>query len=247
MRTTTRKVPRATARPIWDPTGTTESSIAVQNLDVRRLLQRHGCPARRASARRRRHLRLHFHGRKPRVVLRSGDASDSSQSQSMVDGRWYATATTLGDGRIMAFSGLELSGAHEQTPWRSTTSDNAGAGWSSPTSRALQPAALPAHGAAAKRQGVLHGTRERRVRTRNGWMFDPCDAGPGRSSAPTTRNRIYGSAVILPLLPPSYTPRVMAFGGGRNPATSYDGDHRPLRRLADLDAGSQHVDAAASR
>jgi hypothetical protein len=35
----------------------------------------------------------------------------------------------------------------------------------------------------------------------------------------TTRDRSYGSSVILPLLPPGYIPRVMNFGGG-NPATS---------------------------
>src|SRR5262249_40541747 len=37
-------------------------------------------------------------------------------------------------------------------------------------------------------------------------------------SAPITQDRTYGSTVILPLLPPGYTPRVMNFGGG-NPAT----------------------------
>jgi hypothetical protein len=30
------------------------------------------------------------------------------QSQSMVNGRWYGSATTLGDGRVMAFAGLDL-------------------------------------------------------------------------------------------------------------------------------------------
>src|SRR5262249_58401287 len=50
------------------------------------------------------------------------------------------------------------------------------------------------------------------------WMFDP---GPltWKASAATTMDRTYGSAVLLPLLPPSYTPRVMNFGGG-NPATA---------------------------
>src|SRR5262249_3197696 len=32
-------------------------------------------------------------------------------SQNMADGRWYATATTLGDGRILAVSGLATSGS----------------------------------------------------------------------------------------------------------------------------------------
>ena len=46
----------------------------------------------------------------------------------------------------------------------------------------------------------------------------------------TTRDRHYGSAVLLPLLPPSYTPKVMNFGGG-NPATS-------TTEIIDLSAGS---------
>jgi hypothetical protein len=53
----------------------------------------------------------------------------------------------------------------------------------------------------------------------NGLIFDP-SALTWTPSAPTTRNRNYGSAVILPLLPPAYTPKVMALGGGGNPATS---------------------------
>ena len=37
------------------------------------------------------------------------------QSQSMVNGRWYGSATALGDGRVMAFSGLNLSGGTNNT------------------------------------------------------------------------------------------------------------------------------------
>ena len=94
---------------VWDPTGTTLSSIAVQSLtyDV-------FCSGTAALP----------DGR----ALVVGGTSDYSftgenrasifdpvtnsfvQSQNMVDGRWYATATTLGDGRIMTFSGLRLTG-----------------------------------------------------------------------------------------------------------------------------------------
>ena len=55
--------------------------------------------------------------------------------------------------------------------------------------------------------------------TANAWIFDPATGG-WTQSATTTRNRRYGSSVLLPLLPPSYVPRVMNFGGGANPATS---------------------------
>jgi hypothetical protein len=53
----------------------------------------------------------------------------------------------------------------------------------------------------------------------NGWTFDPA-AGTWTSSAPTTRDRSYGSAVLLPFCAPAYTPKIMALGGGGNPATS---------------------------
>jgi hypothetical protein len=49
-------------------------------------------------------------------------------------------------------------------------------------------------------------------------MFDPGTGGWTKSAA-TTQDRTYGSSVLLPLLPPSYVPRVMNFGGG-SPATS---------------------------
>ena len=51
------------------------------------------------------------------------------------------------------------------------------------------------------------------------WMFDPATGG-WTQSATTSRNRSYGSSVLLPLLPPNYIPRVMNFRGGGNPATS---------------------------
>jgi len=52
----------------------------------------------------------------------------------------------------------------------------------------------------------------------NAWIFDPATGG-WTQSATTNVNRKYGSSVLLPLLPPSYVPRVMNFVGG-NPATS---------------------------
>ena len=48
-------------------------------------------------------------------------------------------------------------------------------------------------------------------------LFDPA-ARSWATSLATTQDRQYGSAVLLPLYPPSYVPSVMTFGGG-NPAT----------------------------
>src|SRR3954470_6377607 len=51
------------------------------------------------------------------------------QSQSMADGRWYGTATTLADGRVLAFSGLGRSGGTNNTV-EIYDLRNDGAGWS---------------------------------------------------------------------------------------------------------------------
>jgi hypothetical protein len=139
---------------IWDPTGATQSSITVQNMEYDVF-----CSGTAALP----------DGR----ALVVGGTSDYSftgdnrasifdpaterfvQSQSMVDGRWYATATTLGDGRIMAFSGLGLSGGTNNTV-EIYDLKNAGAGWTSPVSAPFSPAPLSTHVSAAERQGFLH-------------------------------------------------------------------------------------------
>jgi len=201
---------------VWDPTGTTQSSIAVQQLtyDV-------FCSG----------TAVLPDGR-PLVVGGTSDYTFTGdnrasffdpatgnfvQSESMVDGRWYATAITLGDGRVMAFSGTKLGGGTNNTV-EIYRIGSAGAGWLSPSAAPFFPPLYP-------RMAVLpngkvfytgHGTGTSNA---NGWIFDPSPR-TWTSSVPTTRNRSYGSSVILPLLPPAYTPRVMALGGGPNPATS---------------------------
>ena len=136
------------------------------------------------------------------------------QSQSMVDGRWYATATTLGDGRVMAFSGLGLSGGTNNTV-EIYDLKNAGAGWTSPVSAPFSPPLYP-HMFLLPNGKVFY-TGQGSGQSANAWTFDPMSKTWTQSAA-TTRDRGYGSAVLLPLLPPSYTPKVMNFGGG-NPAT----------------------------
>src|ERR1041385_4631472 len=58
----------------------------------------------------------------------------------------------------------------------------------------------------------------------NAWLFNPASPpsdpnGGWTQSVPTTINHSYGSAVILPLLGPNYTPKIMNFGGN-SPATA---------------------------
>jgi Domain of unknown function (DUF1929)/PKD domain len=201
---------------VWDPTGTNESSISVQNLtyDV-------FCSGTAAL----------FDGRslivggtsdysftgENRASIFNPATSQYVQSQNMVDGRWYATATALADGRIMAMSGLTQTGGTSQTI-EIYDLQRAGAGWSPPTSVPFTPPLYP-------RVGLLPGGKVFYTGHGSGtsnasaWIFDPATGG-WTQSATTNRNRSYGSSVLLPLLPPSYVPRVMNFGGGGNPATS---------------------------
>ena len=200
---------------VWDPAGTTQSSITVQNItyDV-------FCSGTAALP----------DGRS--LVI--GGTSDYSfkgdnrasifdpatgrflQSQSMVNGRWYGTATALGDGRIMAFSGLNLAGGTNNTV-EIYDLRNAGAGWTAPVGAPFSSPPLYPHMFLLP-NGKVFFTGQGSGRMGNAWVFDPA-GGTWTQSVATTMDRSYGSAVILPLLPPSYTPKVMNFGGG-NPATA---------------------------
>ena len=205
---------------LWDPTVTDQSSITVQNIDYDVF-----CSGTAALP----------DGR----ALVVGGTSDYSfkgdnrasifdpmtgqfvQSQSMVDGRWYATATTLGDGRIMTFSGLSLSGGTNNTV-EMYDLRNAGTGWTSPVAAPFSPPLYPPM--LLLPNGSVFYTGQGSGQSANAWIFNPGSTTWTKSVA-TTRDRGYGSAVLLPLLPdatvtpPRYTPKVMNFGGG-NPATN---------------------------
>ncbi len=200
---------------LWDPTGTTQNSITVQNIDYDVF-----CSGTAALP----------DGR----ALVVGGTSDYSftgdnrasifdpatgrfvQSQSMVDGRWYATATTLSDGRIMTFSGLNETTGGTNNTVEIYDLQNAGAGWTSPVTAPFTPALYPPMFLLPNGKVFHNGQGSGQIA--NAWIFDLTSKTWTRSVA-TTRDRHYGSAVLLPLLPPSYTPKVMNFGGG-SPATN---------------------------
>jgi hypothetical protein len=138
------------------------------------------------------------------------------QSQNMVNGRWYGSATALGDGRVMAFSGLSLSGGTNNTT-EIYDLQNAGAGWSSPVTAPFSPPLYPRM-FLLPNGNVFYAGQGSGTNNASAWIFNPA-AGSWNQSATSTMNRSYGSSVLLPLLPPNYTPKVMNFGGG-NPATS---------------------------
>src|SRR5438067_12354584 len=200
---------------VWDPSGNDESSISVHRLtyDVvwsgtatlfygRSLTvggTEVGNPARGEN----------------RASIFNPATDQYVQSQNMVDGRCYATATALADGRIMAMSGITPTGATSRTI-EIYDLQRAGAGWNPPTSVPFIPPLFP-------RLELLPGGRVfytghgSEMSTANAWIFDPATGG-WTQSATANIDRTYGSSVLLLLLPPSYIPRVMNFGGG-NPAT----------------------------
>src|SRR5262245_52659152 len=93
---------------VWDPTGQTSSSIVVQNLTYDVFCSgTAGLPDGRA---------LVVGGTSDYTFVGDRHASffdpvteKFAQSQTMAFGRWYATATTLADGRVMAFSGYNTT------------------------------------------------------------------------------------------------------------------------------------------
>ena len=201
---------------VWDPSDTNEGSISVQNLtyDV-------FCSGTAAL----------FDGRS----LIVGGTSDYSftgenrasifnpatgqyvQSQNMVDGRWYATAIALADGRIMAMSGLKQTGGISRTI-EIYDLQRAGAGWNPPTSVPFAPALYP-------RLELLPGGRVfytghgSGMSNANAWIFDPATGG-WTQSATTNVNRSYGSISSASSSAAQLRSPRDEFRGGGSPATS---------------------------
>lgn len=199
---------------VWDPAGSTQSSIAVQNIaydvfcsSVAALPDGRSMVVGGTSD-------YSFKGDN-RASVFDPATGRFLQSQSMADGRWYATATALADGRIMAFSGLNLAGVTNNNV-EIYDVRNAGAGWTLPVPAPFSPPLYPRLFLLPSGKVFFTGQGDG-VRP-NAWIFDPTPQ-TWTPSVATTRDRYYGTAVLLPLLPPAYVSKVMNFGGG-NPATA---------------------------
>jgi hypothetical protein len=155
----------------------------------------------------------------PEVTVFDPARSGYMQVQSMAHGRWYATSTMLGDGRILAFSGYNESGAINNA----VEIYKVGAGWSSPSVAPFSPPLYPRLFLLPNGNVFYTGT---------GWfsssvpntssIFSPATQTWTMNVAKTvyTGDRKYGTAVLLPLLPANnYAPRVMLLGGG-SPGTA---------------------------
>jgi PKD repeat protein len=133
--------------------------------------------------------------------------------QNMAHGRWYPTVTTLGDGRVMTFSGLDENGSTNTT----VEIYNPSSGWSQPYSAGWTPPLYP-------RMHLLPDGRV--INTGSGTqtrVFNPSSPGTTWQTVVANTNfagsRGYGTSVLLPLRPPNYNASVMIMGGG-NPSTA---------------------------
>src|SRR5262249_16395530 len=135
-----------------------------------------------------------------------------TDQQSMAHGRWYPTATVLGDGRVMVFSGLSETGSTNTSVEFYST----GSGWSAAFAAPWTPPLYPR----------LHVLPSGNV-FYSGWTTGSSLFNPSTHTWTTnipftnyTGTRTYGTSVLLPLTPANnYTPKVIIMGGG-NPSTS---------------------------
>jgi Domain of unknown function (DUF1929)/IPT/TIG domain len=131
--------------------------------------------------------------------------------QNMAHGRWYPSVTTLGDGRVMTFSGSDdVSGATNSTVEIYTV----GSGWSTPYAASWTPPLYPRMNLLPNGKVFYSGSSS------TSRIFDP-SAHTWTSVANTIlgSTRTYGSSVLLPLTPANnYDPQVIIMGGG-SPAT----------------------------
>jgi hypothetical protein len=152
-----------------------------------------------------------FHG-EPRNAVFDPATGLFTNIQNMAHGRWYPTVTTLGDGRVMTFSGLLETGGTNTAVEIYTV----GSGWSPEYPAGWTPPLYPR----------MHLSTDGRVfyagSGRGSRFFNPATNTWTAVVATTnyTGSRSYGTSVLLPLTPANgYRPRVMIFGGG-SPATA---------------------------
>ena len=143
--------------------------------------------------------------------------------QNMAHGRWYPTLTTLGDGRVMTFSGSNETGATNTTVEIYTV----GSGWSAPTNSGFTPPLYPRMHLLPSGKVFYSGSGTTSA------LFNPANNTWSLGVATTNYSgqRTYGTSVLLPLTPANnYDPKVMIMGGN-SPATA-------TTEIIDLGAGT---------
>lgn len=152
-----------------------------------------------------------FHGQLQSAVYDPA-TGQFTNVQNMSHGRWYPTVTSLADGTIMTFSGLDENGGTNSTVEIYTV----GSGWSTAYGSPFTPPLYPRMTLLPSGKVFYSGS------TTSSRYFDPV-AHTWSGVVATTNfsgTRTYGTSVLLPLTPANnYKPVVMIMGGG-NPATN---------------------------
>jgi hypothetical protein len=165
-----------------------------------------------------------FHG-ELRSAVYDPSTGQFTDLQTMAHGRWYPTVTSLKDGSLMTFSGLDEQGNTNSTVEIYTV----GSGWSIAYGSPFTPPLYPRMHLVPNGKVFYSGS------TTSSRYFDPV-AHTWSGVVATTQfsgTRTYGTSVLLPLTPSSnYKPVVMIMGGG-DPATN-------TTELIDLSAASPH-------
>jgi hypothetical protein len=132
--------------------------------------------------------------------------------QTMAHGRWYPTVLTLGDGRVMAFSGLNETGNTNTAVEFYTASS----GWSQQHPASWTPDLYPRLHLLPDGKVFYSGSQT------TSKLFDPSTMTWNTNVATTIYGnaRTYGTSVLLPLTPAdNYDPQVIIMGG-HSPATN---------------------------
>jgi uncharacterized membrane protein len=152
-----------------------------------------------------------FYGQ-PQAATFDPLANTFSNTPNMAHGRWYPTLLTLGDGRVMTFSGLkETGGTNTAVEFYSV-----GSGWSAQYTASWTPDLYPRLHVLPNGKVFYSGAQT------TSKLFDPSTNTWNTSLAKTNYSgtRTYGTSVLLPLTPGNqYDPKVIIMGGG-NPATN---------------------------
>jgi hypothetical protein len=132
--------------------------------------------------------------------------------QNMAHGRWYPTLVTLGDGRVMTFSGADENGSTNKAVEIYTV----GSGWSLEYQSGWTPPLYPRMHLLPSGKVFYSGSDTTSA------IFDPSTTTWTLNVASTVygRPRTAGTSVLLPLTPANgYDPQVMIMGGD-SPATA---------------------------
>ena len=152
-----------------------------------------------------------FHGA-PNASIFDPASNTFTDIQPMLHGRWYPTLLTLGDGRVMTFSGLEEMGGTNPAVEFYTV----GSGWSTTYNASWTPDLYPRLHLLPNGKVLYSGSQ---TKSR---LFDPSTTIWTGPIATTNYSgvRTYGTSVLLPLSPDdNYDPKIIIMGGG-NPSTN---------------------------